>query len=69
MELFPTRRSSIRINRMLYELFNDMDVAKLFRWLGWMKTLLRDEGLMRRSAVIGGRDDCVRDGNTRLKKP
>ena len=54
----------IRTNRKLYELFNDMDVAKRINYIsgsavsdisfGWMKTLLRDECSMRWLVVIGG---------------
>ena len=43
------------------------------RWFGhvvrWMQTLLREECLMRWSAVIGGRDDRIHIGKTRLKRP
>ena len=44
-----------RTNRELYELFNDMDVAKR-----------HGECLMPCSAIIGGRNDRVRVGKTRL---
>ena len=58
----------IRTNRELYELFNNMDVAKRINngsagsamSFGWMKTFLRDECLMRWSAIIKCRDNPVR---------
>ena len=36
---------------------------------GWIKTLLRDESLMRWLVAIGGWDDRVPVGKTRLKRP
>ena len=68
----------IQTNRVLYEFFNDMDVAKRvnnqsFCWLGkrsfgWMKMLHRDECLMQWLVVIGGWDDRIRVGKTSLKR-
>ena len=68
----------IRTHRELYEVFNDMDVLSVLICsgsagsaisFGWMKTLLRDECLMRWLVVIGGWDDRVCVGKTRLKRP
>ena len=55
----------IRTNRELYELFYDMNVAigsaGSAMSFGWMK--------MRWSAIIGGSNDNVRVGKTRLRGP
>ena len=66
---------SIRTNRELYELFIDMDVAKRsnnqrFRWLGHV-VRMDEHGPPRRvfNAVVGGRDERVRVGKTRLQRP
>ena len=56
---------SIRTNRELYELFNDMDVLIS---CDSAEPLLREEYLMRPPAVIDGWDDRVRVGKMRLKR-
>ena len=67
-----------RTNRVLYELFTDMNVAKRinnqrFRWLGHVVRMDEDAPprrvFMRMLAVSGGWDDRVRVGKTTLKRP